>query len=599
MKIKYIIAAFAVLTGLNSCSDFLEETPYNKVTQGNYYTTADGIKGGVNGLYGRLRHLYNTESYMNICEAGTDIDIWPSAAGRQPVNATTGYVRDMWNVCYININQCNEVIYALENNNIKGLTETLKNRYLGEAKFIRALMFSHLVKQWGDIHMELTPTTGVMTTAKRVPEAQVWEQIIKDYRFAINNLPESYDAATEYGRITKYAAEHELSKSLLTCYRTNVDSLKSALACAEDVINSGKYSLVPSTWDLWDMNKMRNSEVILPVCYSQDYLLNGGAGGGNQCHLYFVSDYTQHKGISKCLEYGRPWIRVKPTRYAYELYLNPKIDDYSKNQIVDKRAKDWFMTAWNINKPTYTETLFNPVTKKNEVVTRTSGQLAMMACPWFNMDAAGDAAAEYAKKYWPVWVWVPDHMEAVVKAEGGIQSASNPNGKWPSNIKFCKILFYPYIRKHLDPNRLDFNEAEGSRDAIVSRLGETYLLAAEAAFLLGDKQKAADYINVVRKRAERSEPQFKDKMLITKDQVTADFILDERGRELIGEMQRWYDLKRFGKLTERMTKLHDKIWYQEPAYQFEEYMEKRPYPRDFLMTISNPDDFKNDERYGN
>jgi hypothetical protein len=353
------------------------------------------------------------------------------------------------------------------------------------------------------------------------------------------------------------------------------------------------------------MNKMRNSEVIMPVCYSTDYLLDGGAGGGNQSHLFFVADYTRdYKGLTRSLEYGHPWIRVKPTRYAYELYQNPTVDDYANNEMLDKRAKDWFMTTWKVNIATagysYSYKLYNPTTKKDETVKRVYGDTAMVACPWFNEKASSAAAIAYAKKVWPVWVWLPEQMKAVITAQSGIQSASNPDGMWPSNIKFDYIFMYPYIRKHLDPNRLSETTAEGSRDAIISRLGETYLLAAEAAFLTGDTQKAADYINVVRKRAENtSESKFTDKMLITKNQVTADFILDEYGRELIGEMTRWYELKRFGKLTERMVKLHDLIWYQEPAYTFEKYLEKRPYPSSFLQSISNPEDFPNDPAYGN
>lgn len=594
MKTKKILFALLISVIGSSCSDFLEETPYNKVTQGNYYTTAEGIKGGVNGLYARLRNIYNQEFFMNICETETDLTIWPSSSGRQPVNAATSYVRDFWNVCYININQCNEVLFALEHNVIPGLSDALKNRYMGEARFIRAHLYGHLVKQWGDVPMSLTPTVGIVTSATKFTEEEVWEQILKDLDFAKNNLPDSYPKDTDYGRITRYAVLHELAKDLLTCKRNDKDALKLAQNYAEEVIDSKQYELMSSTWNLWDITYVRdNKEVILPICYSKDNLLNGD---GNQSHMYFVSDYTQHKGLTRSLEYGRPWIRTKPTRYAYELFQNKGIDDEVSNQMADRRAKDWFMTDWKINiGKDYTETLFDPVTKKNEVVVRKNGELAMIACPWYNTIEA----AEYAKKFWPIWVWIPDHMEAFVKANGGIQSVSNPDGLWPSNIRFCKILFYPYLRKHLDPTRLDMNYAQGSRDVFVSRLAETYLLAAEAAFLQGDKETAAKHLNVVRARAERTDAKFKGSLKVEADDVTADFILDERGRELIGEMHRWYDLKRFGKLTERMTTLHDKIWYLEPAYKYEKYLEKRPYPRDFLLSISNPRDFPNDPKYGN
>lgn len=595
MKTKYILCGLVLGFLSVSCADFLEEIPYNKVTQGNYYTTAEGIKGGVNGLYGRLRYIYNTENFMNVCENETDISIWPSSAGRSPVYASNGYVADLWNVCYININQCNEVIQSLENYNIPGLSDELKNRYLGEAKFIRAHLYAHLVKQWEDIPMPLTPTSGIITRAPKTLEKDVWTQILADLEFAKNNLPESYPAETDYGRATKYAALHELALSLLTCKRDDPASLELAQKYAEEVINCPNYELMESTWDLWDIANIRNNkEVIFAVCYSKDNLLNGTAG--NQAHQYFVADYTIHKAFTRCLEYGKPWIRIKPTRYAYELYLNPEVDDYANNKIADRRAKDWFITDWKIvSGKDYTETLFNPVTKQDETVTIKNGELAMITCPWYNTIEA----AEYAKKFWPVWVWLPDHMQQLVNETGGIQSKDNPDGIWPSNVKISAITFYQYLRKHLDPTRMDANYNYGSRDVFVYRLADTYLLAAEAAFLRGDKKTAAKYINVVRARAERKEPEFKDALKITEDQVTADFILDERGRELIGEMKRRNDLKRFGVYTERMTKLHDKIWYLEPAYEFEEYMEKRPYPTTFLMSIENPEDFQNAPEYGN
>ncbi len=592
MKKIYIISLFVLGSCFISCEGFLEETPYNKVTQGNYYTSYEGITGGINGLYARLKEYYGQEFFMNVCEAETDITIWPQTPGRPPVMASTGYVSSLWNILYINLNQCNEVIYSLENFDIPGLSESLRSRYLGESRFLRAHTLDHLVKQWGDIHMELTPTSGIVTTAKRVPAEQVWEQIIADLEFAVENLPETYTASSDYGRITSYAAMHMLSKVLLTSHRSDKNALQRAQKLAEDIINSGHYSLFPSTYGLWEMANVRNSEVIFPVVFADDPLVNGI---GNRNHSFFVADYTQHKGFTRSVNYGMPWIRCKTTRYGYELYQNPGIDTWSNNRIADKRAKDWFQIEWKINiGKSYTETLFNPHTLKDETVTFNQGELAMIACPWFNSEESID----FIKKMWPVWVWIPDHMEATIKAQGGIQSESNPSGIWPSNTAISKVLMFTYLRKHLDPTRSNPNYQPGHRDVFVYRLAETYLLAAEAAFLLGDKKVAADHINVVRKRAERTEPEFVDKLMISADQVTEDFILDERGRELIGEMHYRYDLLRFGKLQERMLKNKDKIWYFTPAYEFEEHFEKRPYPRDFLLSIDNPEDFPNDSRYG-
>ena len=587
-NISVILLLFAII--FSSCEDsFLKETPYNKVTQGNYYTTVDGIKGGVNGLYARLRYLYISESAMNVLENGTDLHIWPDVKGRPPVDPTTGYVRDLWNVCYININQCNEVIEALTNNPLPGLTDQLRTRYMAEARFLRAHYFDHLVKSFGDVPMTLEPTKGIVTTATRTPASQVWDQVIADLTYASVKLPAKYtDQTQDYGRLTKYAAMQNLSKVLLTAKRTDQSSLAKAKAYADTIINSGNYSLV-STADLWDITKMRNSEVIFPVCFSRDVILNGN---GNQSHLYFVAGYSEvHAGVKRVLEYGRGWIRTKPTRYGYELFLNPGVDDHNASMLADKRAKDWFMTEWKITQPTYSQKMFNPTTKKEETVNKIKGDLAMVAPYWCN----DKIDVEYVKKMWPAWVWLPDHMASVVGTD--IQSVSKPNATWPSNTKICYIMMYPYLRKHLDPLRPDLNYSQGSRDVFVYRLAETYLLAAEAAYILGDKVAAANYINVIRKRAESKEANFVDKLKISSDQVTADFILDERGRELMGEMHRWYDLIRFGKLTQRMN--GDKIYYQATPYKFEEYMELRPIPRDQLINLTNVAEFPQNPGYSN
>lgn len=589
IKYKYILGLTLIFSILTGCTkSFLEENPYNKVTQGNYYTTSDGIKGGINSLYGGLRQLYITEDFLNMCENGTDLTIWPNMSGRPPVDPTTGYVNNFWNVCYVNLNRCNEVIESLEEFTIPGLTDALRRRYLAEARFIRAHYLDHLVKQFGDIAMPLKPTKGIVTTATRISQSIVWEQIISDLTFAIANLPDRYpNPATDYGRATKLAAMHSLSKVLLTCKRTDMTALQLAKNYADTVINSGRHQLFANTSTLWDMANTRNNEVVFPVLYSKDIILNGS---GNRSHMFWVADYTLHKGLIRTAAYGRPFIRCKTTRYGYELFLNPTVDDQAGSRLLDKRAKDWFQTDWNISIPTYKEVRFNPITKQNQTITKLINTPAMVAAYWYNK--ATDV--EFVRQQWPNWVWIPEHMQALVTQQG-IQSQSKPNGLWPDNVRFNQILMFPYLRKHLDANRPDANFEAGTRDVFVYRLAETYLLAAEASFLLGDNTSASTYINVVRKRAERTEAEFAGKLLITPQMVTADFILDERGRELLGEGHRWYDLKRFDKLTERMS--GTKVFYQKPSFEFKKYMELRPIPTNFLLNLTNPKDFPQNPEY--
>src|SRR5690606_33413531 len=111
-----------------------------------------------------------------------------------------------------------------------------------------------------------------------------------------------------------------------------------------------------------------------------------------------------------------------------------------------------------------------------------------------------------------------------------------------------RIFNYPNIRKY-DTYTPDVNELRGSyNDQTYLRLAETYLLKAEAQFKLGNSSGAAETINVVRRRANASE--------ITGADVSIDFILDERSRELLCEEHRRYTLLRTGKWLERV-KLHN------------------------------------------
>ena len=90
------------------------------------------------------------------------------------------------------------------------------------------------------------------------------------------------------------------------------------------------------------------------------------------------------------------------------------------------------------------------------------------------------------------------------------------------------------------------------KDIIVMRLGETYLLLAEAQFKQGKLNEAATTLTTLRARSNAS--------AVTSGQVTLDFILDERARELVGEENRRLTLMRTGKLVERATALNgDKI----------------------------------------
>ena len=573
MRTLYLYLLVVCCT-LQSCSSFLEETPYNKITAGNFFTTAKEAEQGVNGLYFRLRELYRTGYILYMCEAPTDI--WKSAQAMDvefrtwTIDATSGSVSKLWNNCYISINQANAIIKALENNEIPDLADAKRAQFLGEAKFIRAHFYYHLVQQYGDVELRTEPTESLITEAYKTPAAEIWNFIIDELNFCVENLPQEQSV---YGRITREAAKHHLARVYLTVKRSDKD-VSEAKRLSEEVIASSAHSLMNSHKDLWSTDNIRNSEVLFPILFTQNTELNGS---GNELHTMFTASYSDHypNALVRDLTYGRPWSRIRPTYYLQELYDETK----------DARWEDCYRTFWRVNKEEATDMVFSPYSKKSEEVVWKKGDSVMIIPkhPW---------TKEQVKAVWPVWVWMPDEMREELQDK--VQSETNPNGEWPSNTKFQSGTMYTTLIKLQDPLRPSANEMKGVRDIVVFRLGETYLLAAEACHLLGDNKKADEYINVIRKRA--ALPGKEKEMEITADRINIDFILDERAREMAGEFCRWYDLKRTGKLYERMN---NPDMNEIVAGKFQEYHVLRPIPRDQLTRISNPEDFPQNEGYGN
>jgi starch-binding outer membrane protein, SusD/RagB family len=225
---KYFIPAlvFSALVLLFSCNaDKLELTNPNQLSPDTYFTTPAQVQSAVDAIYGSLQTtgMYNrgqwyscdNMSHENTCNPQQEAD------KRQWLNftfdATHGLTEAAWSSCYRGINKANFVINNADaiNNNIQTsiMPQALKDKYIGEAKFLRALYYFFLVNRFGDVPLYLGVDPAESQGLARTPKAQVWAQIEADCIDAAAKCRAKADEVA--GRATSGAAWALLGKARL------------------------------------------------------------------------------------------------------------------------------------------------------------------------------------------------------------------------------------------------------------------------------------------------------------------------------------------------------------------------------------------------
>ena len=550
-KLSGCMLSFICITlMLASCKKKLEEYNPSGLTAATVYTKAAGFETLVNSAYSFSRFWYGKEEGYSLSEMGTDIwtngtgDVYPQLSTYNNLQGSnTSALTLLWDNFYAAINVCNTGIKSVAD--VTDYTDQQKATREAELRFLRAFYYWHIAETWGDAHFTTEPTESVITTAEKTSVDIIYNQIFEDLSFAISNLP---NTASQYGRVTVPAAKAFLARMYLT---RGMNS--EAIALSNDVIQNYGFSLLSNYADLWDMANIKNSEVVWAVDYSTNLSLNdirtgaypsGHTRGSNNGHLFFLMVYDQVNTaiLIRDLINGRPFNRYMPTLSLLNMFDDAK----------DARYDASFQTVWYANKAA------------------TVGGHAF---------AIGDTAVYTAKT---------------------ILSASDMNSRKYTTYDVSKVYgsdgvpvqrkFYVSLKKFKDPTRASLAEAQSARDVFVIRLAEMYLIAAEAEFNTGKLDSAAYYINAIRTRA--ALPGKEADMQITAADLSMDFILDERAREFAGEQMRWFDLKRTGKLIQRVKTLNP-----DAAPYIQTYHLMRPIPQKQIDAVSNKDEFEQNQGY--
>ncbi|OQP64348.1 carbohydrate-binding protein SusD [Niastella vici] len=560
--VRLLLAGSVVFT---SCNKKLSEYNPSGLTPDVTYSNAKGFETLVNAAYTYTRFWYGKEEGYSLSEMGTDIwtngtgDVFPQLSRYDNLQGSnTSALNVEWDNFYEAIYLCNTGIAKI--GDVPDYTAAQKTIREAELRFLRAFYYWHIVETWGGVHFttQATKPGEIESTAYKSPVDTFYKQIFTDLDFAVKNLPEK-DKVTDYGRVSIPVAKAFLARMYLT--RGMNDQ---ALAMATDVINTSKYGygLLPKYADLWNMANLKNKEVIWAIDYSTNLSNNdlatsayptGHSRGSNSGHMLFLQVYDQVNGniLARDINNGRPFNRYMPTKAFLDLF----------NDNDDSRYQSSFQTAWYCNKAgravgnTFIKDSFDYKVGDTVCYTPKNTQ---------------SAAVMNAQKY------TTYDISRVYKADGT-----------PSQRKF-----YVSLKKFKDSTRTSANEAQSVRDVFVIRLAEMYLIAAEAELKRGNTGTAATYLNAIRTRA--AIPGHEAAMQVTSAQVTLDFILDERARELAGEQLRWFDLKRTNKLIDRIK---TKNMNPDAAQYIKDYQVVRPIPQTQLDAVTNKSEFTQNDGY--
>lgn len=593
-QILYIAVLLLAVYFFSSCEDRLDEENHSNVTAESM-RTPEGFRMALNSVYSTLKQMYGYEEGIHgMMNPGTD-ELKSNIGGGnrtsdmaqyhlEKYNTDNEYPRKLWVDAYVNINTLN---FLIENADVvdvttSALTPAQRDQYVGEAKFMRAFLYFNMVQQFGDVTVTTAYNDDAKTSATRDDMLKAYEVIIKDLEEADKEcLPSPQQNSLESGRTSGAAARHLLAKVYLTLgwvhdkdasgYPNNTHNkyydpakakeyYQKAYNVANQLINDapslGLYLMSDFAGIFDEANDApsgKNKEELFVA--RMDWDENNIYGARTTLNHYFVNGYDAYLGERNIID-GRCYSWNNPNMYTYDAFTNRDIDT---------RYNGTFQTVWFATKT------------QNGGTVNYSIDGVEQAFQW-KLTTVGDTAI-----YYPGYKMSADE----IKARTGNRGTKNQYVIFTPDAYNGKAIF-PTITKFLDRTKAVPND-NSDRSYIIFRLGETYLIAAEAAFKLNNNADAANHINVLRERARNKETSSAGALNVQASDITLNFILEERTRELLAEHCRWADLVRTGTLLERVRKydegpaainITDKHMLRPiPKRQIERVTSGEPYPQ--------------------
>lgn len=494
MKKSINIITSLLLTGIliSSCSkSFLEEEVYSSYAPETLRDSL-GFEASISGLHNHLSQFFTTsdqQGWLNVWQVGTDI----AYAGQQQgvevpyynyslLNSNDGAAIFTWRWAYRMISNANIIIQNVEDPAVTGMSQLNKDAISGEARFFRAYAYNILATLFGGVPLVTEPLTAPKTDFVRAPLTEVNEQIETDLLFAAEHLPDVDNVkANSKGRMYG-RANNAMARQLLAEVYLRMGRNAEAEEQAAAVISSGQFQLTTNRFGV------RSNQPGDPFA---DMFVYGNQrrGQGNKEVIWTMEmehPATIVGGITNNPQHRRVWGPF------YVGVTGMKLADSTGGRGLGRLRLN------------------------NHVIYGIYEEQDMRNSPH-----------NFRRQFW-------------YNDPGKPATYGQP----VPYVGFDTIFrLAPHTTKWYQFDPKDEFGFAMIKDIILMRLGETYLLLAEAQYKQGKLAEAAASLNVIRGRANAS--------AVEPASLSLDYILDERIRELVGEENRRMTLMRTGTLVER------------------------------------------------
>lgn len=651
-KTLYKLAcAVGIFTLLYSC-ELDEYNPHAGDTSLQTYMAWVGLQGYCyTPLYNQL---FSATDYLSVAETGADTWVVKGNGTStkelfyyESLTTGTNATNKLFTQCYSMIGSCNSVINEA-GNLVDGNADDIKI-LAAEAKCLRAYYYSVLVTHFGPLTLNLESVgVNINLTPVRATEAEIYTQIVTDLKQAAADL-KVQPYGNNYARVTKKTALGLLARVYaqgagLGLTEDGKSYWERARDVAADLVtNASSYGafLYEDVSDMWaDANNRKNKEVLFVAAGPQAGIEEAfdHAKGANKLFAYTCGDpgkctefwNSNHKPSDKGYFYGRMnSATYMPSKYLMDCF-NPHWDKRWENSFTYAYS-EWSMVqatwvAYSAGVITITQAMadkykLNPAFVGQKLypyadcdaIARTYGGNQYPASVWPKGEYSGDKS----KLIKPKKVYVVDYPIDVDDDRFNIVCSKKymtQSEKWQSKYLIINIddLYeanglprstpfdgtdsyqaYPSLNKFnwsYDGVFKGSDQQVKYGDMFIMRMAEVYLIAAEAEQQLGNGPKAAEYLNVLRKRSVRAGV---NPATVELGTATEDDVMDEYARELCGEFNRWALLKRHKAFETRLKKYNPRAFESFKA----NVHYNRPISQTFLNEISNKEQY-GDNGYG-